>query len=271
VEVDGLRLFVDVLSPEYVAAGPQLSRRRTVVLLHGGMDGDSALVRPLAQRLTEDACVVVADRRANGRSDGGGDPSTWTLERYADDVHDLCVALGIVHPIVVGSSYGGFIALQYAIRHPNHPAGLVLLASGPGFDLDALMAGRHQVDRGRDADEEARLAATASRVVRRRAVEAYPPHAFMLDLDLRPQLGAITCPLLAVIGDADPIFPIRLPEEVVAGVSSADKRLAVIPGGGHRLDGAAPDDVVAELRAFIQHIGPLEDPWAGGRTPYDEG
>ena len=269
VEVDGLRLYADVLSPEYVAAGSTLRRRPTVVLLHGGLDGDSALARDLGGLLTDVASVVVTDRRANGRSDGGGDPSTWTIDRYADDVYELCKAMGITAPIVIGTSYGGFIALNYAIRHPTHPAGLGVLSAGARFDREALLANWQQATDGRPQELE-RIAERTARVVRRRAPAAYPPHAYLLDMDLRPGLGAVACPTLVAIGDEDPITPMHIAEELVAGINPELVRLEVIPGAGHALELHAPDLVGRLLREFVTTIGAEPDPWADGRTPYDD-
>jgi proline iminopeptidase len=255
LEVDGLRLYADVLSPEYVADGPRLQRRPVVVLLHGSLDGDSALVRPLGDLLTDVASVVVTDRRANGRSDGGGDPSTWTIDRWADDVYELCTAMGIVKPIVVGSSYGGFIALNYAIRHPDHPAGLAVLSAGARFDRHAVLSGWEQASGGRTPEELADVADRTARVIRRRAVSAYPPHAYLLDMDLRPGLGAVACPTLVVVGDEDPITPMHIVEELVGGIRPELVRFERIVGAGHALELHAADAVGAVLREFITGIG----------------
>src|SRR4051812_10233179 len=145
IEVDGLRLFADVLSAEYVPVGPRMVRRRTVVCLHGSMDGDHSNVRTLAQDLTDVACVVVTDRRGNGRSDGGG-PETWTLDRYADDVYELCKAMGVVRPFAPGTSYGGFTAQRSAGGPPAPPAGLALLSTGARWAHDALTKSRDKLD-----------------------------------------------------------------------------------------------------------------------------
>jgi pimeloyl-ACP methyl ester carboxylesterase len=40
---------------------------------------------------------------------------------WADDVHAFCEALQIYKPIVYGASFGGMVAMEYAIRYPTHP------------------------------------------------------------------------------------------------------------------------------------------------------
>src|SRR5262249_4199233 len=60
----------------------------------------------------------------------------------ADDVVLLCKKLGIKHPIVLGQSFGGFVALSIAHRHPDFAKGIILFDTSPawtgGYDLDAL-------------------------------------------------------------------------------------------------------------------------------------
>ena len=65
------------------------------------------------------------DHRGNGRSDRRT-PDEWNLDTWADDVVRLCDALGIEKPIVLGGSFGGFVAQRYLSRHPDHAAGVVL-------------------------------------------------------------------------------------------------------------------------------------------------
>jgi proline iminopeptidase len=260
VEVDGLRLFVDALSSEYVPDGPQMRRRRAVLFLHGGIAGDSAHSRGVASLLTDIAQVLVTDRRGNGRSEGGGDPSVWTLDRFADDVRELCVALGVEHPVVVGTSYGGLIAVNYAIRHPDHPSGLAVVSSGAHFDRGRSTAKGGPADAAAHGPE---LAAVSARTLRRRGVDAYPPQ-LLHGIDMRADLPAITCPTLCVTGDKDRVFPPDMADEVAAGVSATDVRVVRIPDAGHILDVEAPRLVAAELRTFVERIGPPPERW---RTP----
>src|SRR4051794_18627832 len=268
IEVDGLRLFADVLSPEYVPVGPKMVRRRTVVCLHGSMDGDHSNVATLAERLIDVASVVVTDRRGNGRSDGGG-PDTWTLDRYADDVYDLCKAMGIVKPIVLGTSYGGYIAQAYAGRHPDPPAGLALLSTAARWDLDALAKYRDKLDEPYRPDVSEALRLRTARAIRRRAVTAYPESVYLMDVDLREQNKAITCPTIVISGVDDPIDRSQRAEELAASIGADDVSVHRIPNAAHLLDIEAPEVTSHLLHEFIERIGAPEDPWADGRTPYD--
>src|ERR1700684_4072083 len=65
------------------------------------------------------------DRRAPGR--GGRPRRPW-----ADDLRRLCDALGLDKPVVLGSSFGGDVALTYAGLFPDHPGGVILASTTGG-------------------------------------------------------------------------------------------------------------------------------------------
>ena len=89
--------------------------------------------------LSDVAQVVFYDHRGNGRSEDD-DRATWNLAQWADDVKGLCDALGIVHPIVCGLSFGGFVAQAYATRYPDHPSKLILLSTAAKIDFPTVLA-----------------------------------------------------------------------------------------------------------------------------------
>ena len=102
------------------SACPTASRCRIVrrwCLLHGGPGFDHTSWADTMGPLSEWAQVVVYDHRGNGRSDARP-REKWTLEQWGDDVTSFCDALDIEKPVVVGSSFGGFVAMSYAGRHP---------------------------------------------------------------------------------------------------------------------------------------------------------
>jgi len=270
---DGIRLFVDVDGPGLVPDGPKMVERPTVVRLHGGPGMDHSWVKPdRAVDFTDIAQVVYYDHRGNGRSDVGS-TDDWTLDVWADDVVALCDALGIEKPIVIGESFGGFVAQRYLARHPDHPDRVVLGCTSPRIDIEVIAAAFERV-----GGEQAVLAAREFWTLGPEAIFDYLEHCMPLysveppdddllgravmnldvmghfqggertTMDLTAGLAAASCPVLVLGGELDPVCPIEMSEEIVAALVNADVTFERIPDASH-------DDVVhraeAALRAFI--------------------
>jgi proline iminopeptidase len=135
--VNGVRLFVDVANPGLVPDGDRMREKSTLLMLHGGPGLDHAHFKDAFSALSDVAQVIFYDHRGNGRSEGD-DPSAWNLAQWGDDVKGLCDALGVVKPIVCGMSFGGFVAMSYATRHPPHPGKLILLSTAAKTDFPAV-------------------------------------------------------------------------------------------------------------------------------------
>ena len=129
IEVNGVRLFFDVEGAKLVPDGPLMRERPTLLLLHGGPGFDHSSFKPEFSRYADIAQVIYIDHRGNGRSDRAPE-SAWTLAQWGDDVFAFCEALEIDKPIVMGQSFGGFVAMSYATRHPEHPGKLILSSTG---------------------------------------------------------------------------------------------------------------------------------------------
>ena len=82
-------------------------------------------------------------------------PEEWTLDTFADDVVRLCDALGVEKPIVLGQSFGGFVAQRYLARHPRHPEKVILSSTSHHLGLARKIAMFQQLG-GAAAREAAR-------------------------------------------------------------------------------------------------------------------
>lgn len=117
VDADGVRLHV-------VEAGPQ--NAPAVVLIHGASVNLRDMKISLGEALAGRYRVVMIDRPGRGYSQRPQDG--WRLGRQAALIKAALDALGVERPIVVGQSFGGAVALAYALQHQDETAGLVLLA-----------------------------------------------------------------------------------------------------------------------------------------------
>jgi 3-oxoadipate enol-lactonase len=110
-----------------------------------GTGGDLRRLPPRLNPLTKHFTVLSFDQRGLGQTTGGRD-GEWTMADYADDAAALLGALGWDHAGVVGTSFGGMVALNLAIRHPPLVERLVLCCTSPGgthpsYPLHELPAG----------------------------------------------------------------------------------------------------------------------------------
>ena len=98
-----------------------------VILVHGWCC-DHTYFAPQFDFLSEQGHSVVAvDLRGHGESDRP--EGSYAMEVFADDIAWLSAELGLKHPVVVGHSMGGVVAFELAIRHPDLPAGIVMIDS----------------------------------------------------------------------------------------------------------------------------------------------
>jgi len=66
------------------------------------------------------------DQLGCGFSDSPQDASLWTLERYREEVEQVRQALGLERFVLYGHSWGGMLGMEYALKYPDHLAGLVV-------------------------------------------------------------------------------------------------------------------------------------------------
>jgi proline iminopeptidase len=96
-----------------------------LVLMHGGPGLDHTTLLPL--RACEDQFTLIFyDHRCNGRSEGA-DVCTMTWENLTADAETLRETLGFEKWAVLGHSFGGNVALEYALRYPSSLSHLILL------------------------------------------------------------------------------------------------------------------------------------------------
>lgn len=278
IAVNGTRLFVDVENPGLVPDGDRMRQKPALVLLHGGPGSDHSMLRPLYGALRDIAQIIYYDHRGNGRSEGSN-PAEWTLAQWGDDVKGLCDALGIVCPIVLGVSFGGFVAQAYATRHPDHPARLILVSTAAKVEFPAMfqafermggpVAGRVARDYWMEptAETQAAFIRVCLPFYRRmppdpdvaRRVLMRPDTALHFNgacneqgrMDFRPDLARVRCPVLVMAGEHDPVTPMAFSEALVAALPAARTRFERFAESGHGVVGDAPDRALSVIRDFI--------------------
>ena len=273
----GVRLFVDVEGLALVPDGPLMREKPTLVCLHGGPGFDHSGFKPAFSGLADIAQIIYYDHRGHGRSDERPS-SEWTLDIWADDVVRLCDALGIVKPIVLGQSFGGFVAQRYIARHPGHASKVILSSTSPHMALERKLVMFEKLG-GKVARELARQfwsqpdpqtwaaywvgcrklynrtepsdPQAAQRMLVRDEILLHFVAGEKQGLDLLPGLAAAQCPVLVMAGEEDPVCPLADAQDIAAALPPQWAKLVSFPGAGHGAWRDDPQAAFATLRDFI--------------------
>ena len=100
-----------------------------VLLLHGGPGASDELYEPFDVWFPGEGIeYYYYDQLGSFRSDRPEDTSLWTLERFVDEVEQVRQALHLdaTNFVLLGQSWGGLLALEYAVHHQQHLKGLVI-------------------------------------------------------------------------------------------------------------------------------------------------
>jgi alpha/beta hydrolase family protein len=218
-----------------VAAGHKLAMSclgegSPVIILESGTDGSGIeeygqQLEPLAER----TMTCTYDRPGAGQSDPPSEEHRRTLDDAAADLHDLVDAAGIKSPFVlVGSSGGGLLVVDYAGRYPGQVAGLVLLdVPAPVPDLAKEFPGAKGWRNQEHLDY----------VAAERQLALHPP-----------QLGDIP---LRVVTATDGASDVK-DQEFWLDLSSRAEQTTL--EGGHDLSSDNPNGVVAEIQSALDAI-----------------
>ena len=216
-------------------------------LLHSLLS-DRASFDAVVPELAKSFRVIVPELPGFGRSHAVTGGLAGVADRMAEAVKD---AADGKDAIVLGNGYGGFVALQMAIRHPGIATRFVLADCGAAFSEPGREAFRNMA-----AASKAKGLSAITDVAMRRlfAAEFQAAHpdlmadrraAFLrtdLDvfcaacdalasLDLRPELGKVKAPVLVLVGEHDEATPPPMSHELAAGLPQA--HLEIIPGCAH--------------------------------------
>ena len=110
------------------------------LVMHGGLGLDHTYLHPWLDPLGDRLHLIYYDHRGNGRS-GRPAKETMTHAQFAADAATLATQLGYEKVAIFGHSYGGFIALEFALRYPHRVSHLLLCDTAPVFNYaDEIMA-----------------------------------------------------------------------------------------------------------------------------------
>ncbi|MHB8189578.1 MAG: proline iminopeptidase-family hydrolase [Ferrimicrobium sp.] len=129
----------------YRVTGSPVSHRVPLVVLHGGPGATHDYLLSICDLAESGRMVVHYDQVGNGRSshfpDRGAD--FYSVELFVTELAALIEALGIAkRHAILGQSWGGFLAQEYALTHPKGLIGLILANTAASFPAFAHEANR---------------------------------------------------------------------------------------------------------------------------------
>lgn len=98
-----------------------------VLLLHGGPGASQAYLEAMESFLPQAGIqMIYYDQLGCGNSDRPDYPALWTLAAYVDEVEDVRRGLGLDRFVLYGHSWGGILAIDYALKYQGRLRGLVI-------------------------------------------------------------------------------------------------------------------------------------------------
>ncbi len=280
--VRGTKLYFDVEGAGLVPDGAAMREKPVAFVLHGGPGGDHTGFKPGMSPLATDMQLIYIDHRGQGRS-APADPATYTLDENVEDLEALRLHLGLGPVVVIGTSYGGMVAMAYAARYPAAVGKLVLIVTTAdgGFRARAkawvethgtpdqqrvcalLWAGRLETPEQmaefyavmgplysrRYNPESAALSRGRATYTPKAINNAFKPDGFLARMDLRPELARITAPTLILAGRHDWICPPDYSEEIHRLIPGS--QLEIFEHSSHSIRADEPEALNRSLSRFI--------------------
>jgi proline iminopeptidase len=250
VSVNGVTLFT-----RRVGSGP------TTVVLHGGPGAHHDYLLPQYDRLDTGRTLLYYDQRGGGRSPVERDvPLDWRA--HVDDLDALVAEYALAPATLLGYSWGGLLAMLFAIGHPRAVSHLALVCPAPATAgsrrrFESAFAERSRapaIVRDRAALQASDLRTRDPQAYRRRLFELSVAGYFhdrrkvqdltpfrltgrtqqavwdsLGDYDLRGSLASVAVPAIVLAGRHDPI-PLDAAEETAGCL---DAPLVVFEESGH--------------------------------------
>jgi proline iminopeptidase len=274
IKINDNELNVEILGDDHLP----------VLIAHHGGGGIGSLAEPKATfgPLADVVRVVVCDARGCGLSEGKG---PFSHEQWAADVDGLREWLGVEQVIVAGGSYGGFIAMEYAIAYPNRVRAMILRDTSPDrTNLDrAYENARRQTRvpihwdnfnrywRGEISDDDDLKARWAEiiplydfeydPIEAQQRVDAgiyrHEAHNWcfqhnMPTYDLKPKLASVSCPTLVTVGRADWVTPVSYAETTASLIPNS--HLRIFEKSGHSPQIEEFDAFQEVMRDFLEEV-----------------
>ena len=246
-----------------------VSGEGTPLFLFHSLLSDRASFDAIAPELSRSHRVIVPELPGFGGSKAAPGGLSDVADRMAEMVTDA-VADG--EAIVLGNGYGGFVALQMAIRHPDIARKLILADCGSAFSDQGREAFRNMAAAARAKGLAAITDVAMRRLFAADFQAAHPElmadrrEAFLktdpdvlqaacgqlAELDLRPELSKVKMPVLVLVGEHDEATPPPMSHELAALLPNG--QLKILTGCAHVPQLQAPHLFLEAIADFLGQV-----------------
>ena len=266
-----------------------------ILVLHGGPGLDQTYLHPHLFDLITDHQLIFYDQRASGKSEQSVDHYNYiNMDQFISDLETVRETLGLETFTLMGHSWGGFLGMHYAIKHPEHLNGLILLNTVPADYKGQKAFLDTFIERTADiADDIAplfsyeeiqKLNAAEIAELYRKVFAVYFHHSedvkrlnLVFDVtaassgvkvneemaktawltpgvDLFPDLKKLTVPSLIIHGKQD-IVPVPTVEDIHSAIEGS--KLVVLENCGHFSYIERPREIKNEINHFVNSVRPI--------------
>lgn len=265
------------------------SERTPLLILHGGPGVPHDYLQPLEALASDQQRLVFYDQLGCGRSDRPDDPARWRMPRFVTEIDLVRQGLGLDEVVILGQSWGGMLAIEYALGQPAGLRGLILANSTASARLWGEETSRLRAALSAEVravlDQHEAAGTTDSRAYQAAMLEFYHRHVIRLahwpepvqrafeqigqpygvmwgpsefyitgnlkDWDRTARLGEIQTPTLLISGEYDESTP-RINQAMLDALPNAEWRL--LEGCSHLAHIEAPGPYLAAVGEYLDRL-----------------
>lgn len=276
IEIEpGTNLYIEI-ELNRLKQNSLIKTKPVLILIHGGPGSDHNSFKPFFSQLSDIVQIIYYDHRGHGRSENKTN-TELTLDILADDIVKLCNVLEIDNPIILGQSFGGFVAQKYISMYPAHPQKVILSSTSPKFNLDRKLK-MFEILGGKEARNIAENFWTNpnNQTYRNYKEICKPLYSVKgnnknskiisninenilfkwtktehLTMNLLPGLKLAQCPVLVIAGELDPVCPLNDSQDIVSALPQHLVHFEQFKNCGHGVWRDNQDKAFKIIRQFI--------------------
>ena len=276
IETNGIQTYCEILG-----------EGEPLVIIHGGPGMAHNYLLPKFKRLAENYKVIFYDQRANGKTTGEENPKQITVENMVEDLEALRIAFGIEKMNLIGQSWGGTLALNYATKYHQNLKSLIILESGPASSayqqefMRNIMNGLSEEEKtvlneiptsedflnnnpkthidyyyllfqayffNKSFHKELYLDYFTEEMIKKNSVTEPIFAKYFEDFDIYNKLNSIVCPTLIIHGENDPI-PYKALERVHDSIKGS--QFILLKNCGHFAHIEKSEDYFSAIEVFL--------------------